>query len=66
MKIGQPKLSERNSQNSELFVTPINVAPNVILEGEDYGLKARINVSARKRVICPSCLSRVRLFNNFL
>jgi hypothetical protein len=43
MKIGQPKLSERTGQRSGLLVTPTNVAPSVILEGEDYGLKASIN-----------------------
>ena len=32
---------------------------------EDYELKERINVSAEERVICLSCLSRIRLFNTF-
>ena len=49
MKIGQPKLSERESQRSGLFVRPTNVCPSVILEIEDYGLKGSINDSANRR-----------------
>jgi len=29
-------------------ISPTNVAPSVILEGEDYGLKASINVHNRR------------------
>jgi hypothetical protein len=38
MKIGQPKLLERNSQKSGLFVTPC-VQSKIPLKGDDYGLK---------------------------
>jgi len=49
MKVGQTKLSERTGQRSGLVVTPTNVAPSVILEGEDYGLKANIIVHNDRR-----------------
>jgi|OpeIllAssembly_1097287.scaffolds.fasta_scaffold527137_2 hypothetical protein len=49
MKIGQTELSERTGQRSGLVVTPTNVAPSVILEGEDYGLKANIIVHNDRR-----------------
>jgi len=29
-------------------ITPTNVAPSVILEGEDYGLKGSINAAAHR------------------
>ena len=50
MKIGQPKLSERKSQRSELFVPPTKSEDDTILEVDDYGLK----VSMRAPVIVPN------------
>jgi hypothetical protein len=40
MKIGQPKLPERETQRSGLLATPTNVGQSEILIGEVFGLKA--------------------------
>jgi hypothetical protein len=36
MEIGQPELSERETQRSELFVTPTNVYSKKTLHVNDY------------------------------
>jgi hypothetical protein len=39
MKIGQPNLSERETQKSGLFNTPTNVLFSIVQNADDYRLK---------------------------
>ena len=51
MKIGQPKLSERKSQRSGLFITPAMSEDDVMSEIEDYGLQWSITFKAKRNAI---------------
>jgi len=42
MKIGQPKLSERQTQRNRLFVTSMKLAQGNSHKGEDWGLKESV------------------------
>ena len=51
MKIGQPKLSERKSQRSGLFITPAMSEDDVMSEIEDYGLQWSITFKAKRNAL---------------
>ena len=51
MKIGQPKLSEREAQRSGLLVPPAMSEDDVMSEIEDYGLQWSITFKARRNAI---------------